>query len=42
MAIPVNKLVPGDVVYLNEGDGIPADLRLLTTTGFAANEFILT
>jgi Ca2+-transporting ATPase len=35
-------LVPGDIVILSEGMGIPADIRLLESTGFSANEFILT
>jgi Ca2+-transporting ATPase len=35
-------LVPGDLVLLSEGVGIPADIRLIETNGFAANEFILT
>ena len=37
-----SALVPGDMVQLNEGDGIPADIRLLATTNFSVNEFILT
>ena len=40
--ILVEKLVPGDIVQLNEGDGIPADIRLITSSGFSTNEFILT
>jgi len=40
--ILVEELVPGDVVKLNEGDGIPADIRLITSNNYAANEFILT
>jgi P-type Ca2+ transporter type 2C len=35
-------LVPGDIVLLSEGVGIPADLRLIESNGFSANEFILT
>jgi Ca2+-transporting ATPase len=35
-------LVPGDIVLLFEGTGIPADIRLIETAGFSANEFILT
>lgn len=35
-------LVPGDVVLLSEGMGIPADIRMLESVGFSANEFILT
>ena len=40
--IRVGELVPGDLVKLNEGDGIPADIRLVESTGYSANEFILT
>jgi P-type Ca2+ transporter type 2C len=35
-------LVPGDLVLLSEGVGVPADIRLTETNGFAVNEFILT
>ena len=35
-------LVPGDIVKLNEGEGIPADLRLIESNNFSANEFLLT
>jgi len=36
------SLVPGDIVSLSEGDGIPADIRLIEADGFSTNEFILT
>jgi len=35
-------LVPGDVVLLEAGDKVPADLRLLETRGLAAQEAMLT
>jgi Ca2+-transporting ATPase len=35
-------LVPGDIVLLSEGVGIPADIRLIESNSFSANEFILT
>lgn len=37
-----DDLVPGDLVKLTEGDGIPADIRLIDTKDFSTNEFILT
>jgi Ca2+-transporting ATPase len=40
--ILAEDLVPGDIVKLSEGDGIPADIRLIETTNFSTNEFILT
>ncbi|UKJ06702.1 cation-translocating P-type ATPase [Solitalea lacus] len=40
--IPSSALVPGDVVFLYEGDGVPADIRLIDSSGLSANEFILT
>jgi len=40
--IEVENLVPGDIVKLNEGDGIPADIRLIESNGYSVNEFILT
>ena len=40
--IPVDDLVPGDIVKLTEGDGIPADIRLIDSNEYSANEFILT
>ncbi len=35
-------LVPGDIVLLEAGDKVPADLRLLTAHGLTAQEAILT
>jgi Ca2+-transporting ATPase len=40
--IPVQDIVPGDVVIINEGDGIAADMRLLESNSLYVNEFILT
>lgn len=40
--IPAADLVPGDVVLLEQGDGIPADLRLLETHGLEIEESALT
>jgi magnesium-transporting ATPase (P-type) len=36
------QLVPGDIVLLEAGDKVPADLRLLTAHGLAVQEAILT
>ncbi|MEU5048475.1 magnesium-translocating P-type ATPase [Streptomyces sp. NPDC021096] len=40
--LPVAELVPGDVVLLAPGDLVPADLRLLRTTGLTVHESALT
>ncbi len=40
--IPVESLVPGDVVLVEQGDVIPADLRLLEVRGFRVHEAALT
>ncbi|MGB3328165.1 MAG: cation-transporting P-type ATPase, partial [Thermomicrobiales bacterium] len=39
--IPVETIVPGDVVILTAGDRVPADVRLLSTSALAADESIL-
>jgi magnesium-transporting ATPase (P-type) len=40
--IESEKLVPGDIILLEAGDKIPADLRLLTSHGLLVQEAILT
>ncbi|MBT2384596.1 magnesium-translocating P-type ATPase [Streptomyces sp. ISL-11] len=40
--LPVDQLVPGDVVLLAPGDLVPADLRLLRATGLTVHEAALT
>jgi len=40
--IDASQLVPGDIVLLESGDKIPADLRLLTTQEFLLDESLLT
>lgn len=42
MEIDSAELVPGDIVYLEEGAGVPADIRLIETSYFSTNDFILT
>jgi magnesium-transporting ATPase (P-type) len=40
--VPVDQLVPGDIVKLQPGDIIPADLRLLEVSNLLLDESILT
>ncbi|MFE3033268.1 magnesium-translocating P-type ATPase [Streptomyces canus] len=40
--IPVEELVPGDVVRLGPGDLVPADVRLLRSTGLTVHQAALT
>ncbi|HEX6921559.1 MAG TPA: magnesium-translocating P-type ATPase, partial [Actinomycetes bacterium] len=40
--VDVTELVPGDVVELQPGEVVPADLRLLDTSGLECDESILT
>lgn len=40
--IPAVMLVPGDVIALAEGDAVPADARLVTTTALRVDESALT
>ncbi len=41
-SIPAEGLVPGDLIFLEAGDKVPADARLLQAYGFSAQEAILT
>lgn len=36
------NLVPGDIIYIEEGDNVPADIRLLQDSDLQANDFSLT
>jgi len=41
-SVPVAELVPGDLVLLEAGDRVPADLRLLRARGLLIDEALLT
>jgi len=41
-SISPDELVPGDIVLLESGDRVPADLRLVRTHGLAIQEAVLT
>ncbi len=40
--IDATTLVPGDIVILEEGDAVPADVRIITMNNVASNDFALT
>jgi Mg2+-importing ATPase len=40
--IPINELVPGDIVYLSAGDMIPADMRLISSKDLFVTQSALT
>ncbi|MER5393980.1 cation-translocating P-type ATPase, partial [Saccharopolyspora sp. NPDC002686] len=40
--VPADQLVPGDVIELRAGDGVPADARLLSVDGLEVDESSLT
>jgi potassium/sodium efflux P-type ATPase len=40
--VPAEELVPGDIVFLQAGDKVPADLRLVRTHNMRIDEAVLT
>ncbi|MBE7118929.1 cation-transporting P-type ATPase [Bacillus cereus] len=42
MKLPVQELVPGDMIFLAEGDTVPADVRIIYANGLLVNESMLT
>jgi Ca2+-transporting ATPase len=40
--ISQENLVPGDIVHIEAGDKLPADVRLITVSGLKTNDFALT
>jgi len=40
--VPATELAPGDIVLLEPGDKVPADLRLMTSHGLQVQEAVLT
>ncbi|MGN4423685.1 P-type ATPase [Bacillus cereus group sp. MYBK30-1] len=42
MKLPVQELVPGDMIFLSEGDTVPADVRIIYANDLLVNESVLT
>jgi Ca2+-transporting ATPase len=42
MEVESEFIIPGDIVVLEEGDAVPADLRVITENTLATNDFSLT
>ncbi len=42
LQVTPDKIVPGDIIKLDQGDRVPADARVITCSNFSANEASLT
>jgi Mg2+-importing ATPase len=42
LSVPIDEVVPGDVVVLRAGDLVPGDARLLVTDGLVVDQAVLT
>ncbi len=42
ISLPAEKIVPGDIIYLQSGDKVPADIRLHHVKSFQTQEAVLT
>lgn len=40
--VPSAEIVPGDILYITEGDSVPADARILDENELSTNDFALT
>lgn len=40
--LPIDELVPGDIVFLSSGDMVPADVHILMSTDLFTNEATIT
>ncbi|GAA5106054.1 magnesium-translocating P-type ATPase [Orbus sasakiae] len=40
--VPLNEIVPGDIIYLSAGDMIPADIRLIESRDLFVSQAVLT
>lgn len=40
--VPQETLVPGDIIFIDEGDRIPADIRIIEASNLRTNDFSLT
>lgn len=40
--LPLTEVVPGDVLYIEEGDKVPADIRIIESVNLRTNDFSLT